>query len=280
MAGQNPGNPLRPDLGTFNFSGVWSPGNPGGSEMSERGNEAEEEARTRRNLEEYAESLNSGGCAGIPPGLNVGGQQVPNYNIGTPRGTGDDTVRRMLTLLEASKQRNDMMMNFLVSRLDRLEQAQSSPPAQRPAASSSSVGNPPGRPFSTSSAGDGKLPFGVTMPVADFKSWKTRHQEIIGYRSWLESFLSWLSLLSEQYPDEVKEAFRFGRVLAKSLLSPDQQVRGLRLLSFLRQVLQVVSRLKASCPTTSTLCPKEKPTDMKHSGGSIMNYPFKVGQRS
>lgn len=82
---------------------------------------------------------------------------------------------------------------------------------------------------------EGKLPYGVTMPTPDFKSWKTRHSELLGYRAWLESFLSWLALMSDVYPAEVKEALQMPTSLPKIQLSSDQQIRGLRLLSFLRQ---------------------------------------------
>ena len=82
---------------------------------------------------------------------------------------------------------------------------------------------------------EGKLPSGVTMPTPETKGWKSRHAELLGYRSWLEAFLSWLGLMSSVFSLEVKEALQCGLVIEKSQLNAEQQVRGLRLLSFLRQ---------------------------------------------
>ena len=100
-----------------------------------------------------------------------------------------------------------------------------------------SSGSVPGvasqRPFAMTS--EGKLPYGVNLPTPDFKSWKSRHSELLGYRSWLESFLSWLALMSESFPPEVKEALQSPVAVTKAMLNQEQQVRGLRLLSFLRQ---------------------------------------------
>ena len=100
-----------------------------------------------------------------------------------------------------------------------------------------SSGSVPGvasqRPFAMTS--EGKLPYGVNLPTPDFKSWKSRHSELLGYRSWLESFLSWLALMSESFPPEVKEALQSPVAVTKAMLNQEQQVRGLRLWSFLRQ---------------------------------------------
>lgn len=86
-------------------------------------------------------------------------------------------------------------------------------------------------------SGDGKLPFGVAIPVAEHKTWKSRVLELQGYRSWFETFLSWLNLLSEHFVHEVRWAVQEGSELKRGVQvrEGEQWVRGQRLLTFLQQ---------------------------------------------
>ena len=51
----------------------------------------------------------------------------------------------------------------------------------------------------------------------------------------LESFLSWINLISERYAREIHEAITHTHPIWRRALDADQQARGQRLLSFLRQ---------------------------------------------
>ena len=67
--------------------------------------------------------------------------------------------------------------------------------------------------------------------------WRTTSHGIADCRSCLgiESFLSWINLISERYAREIHEATTHTYPIKREMLDPDQQARGQRLLSFLRQ---------------------------------------------
>ena len=89
-----------------------------------------------------------------------------------------------------------------------------------------------------------KVPFGITMPVADFKNWKGRVGELHGFRMWFESFCGWLNLIGDQYVPEIREAVRRNVPLEGNLLGPEQWSRSQRVLSLLRQSFAGCSRVE------------------------------------
>lgn len=82
---------------------------------------------------------------------------------------------------------------------------------------------------------EGKVPFGINLPVVDWKSWKGRTQELVGFRNWFETFVSWLNLINEIYPLECREAVTRQTEVTRAMMSAEQWARSQRLLTFVRQ---------------------------------------------
>ena len=244
LPSSGPFGPRQGSLGESLFSSA------GGADLV---NQLQQVARQQETvLEGEAEAEARGEAA---ENLAVAHAEVTQHQIGTPPGF--DPVTRLLTLLEAANARNERLserserlMDVVLRRLDgESGQTQGGQASQGAPGSGASVphfgsqssgvnpghipGGPSQRPFAMTS--EGKLPFGVNLPMPDYKAWKNRHSELLGYRQWLESFLSWLALMSESFPPEVKEALQSPVPVVKTMLNLEQQVRGLRLLSFLRQ---------------------------------------------
>ena len=167
-----------------------------------------------------------------------------------PRGQGavapdprvDQLTQQNAMLMGMMQQLNQQ--NFaLMQRLDRMERDQtgqsraerSGPSWQGQNARTGARGFDPA---------DSKVPFGITMPVADFKSWKGRVGELHGFRMWFESFCGWLNLIGDQYVPEIREAVQRGVPLDGNLLSPEQWSRSQRVLSLLRQSFVGCSRIE------------------------------------
>ena len=106
-------------------------------------------------------------------------------------------------------------------------------------------------------SGDGKLPFGVAIPVAEHKTWKSRVLELQGYRSWFETFLSWLNLMSEHFVHEVRWAVQEAQELKRGVQvrEGDQWVRGQRLLTFLQQAFAGYSKVETILSHYGQMCP-------------------------
>ena len=167
-----------------------------------------------------------------------------------PRGSGavapdprvDQLTQQNAMLMGMMQQLNQQ--NFaLMQRLDRMERDQAGQNrAER--------GGPPlhGQNVRNGMRGfdpaDSKVPFGITMPVADFKSWKGRVGELHGFRMWFESFCGWLNLIGDQYVPEIREAVQRDVPLDGNLLSPEQWSRSQRVLSLLRQSFVGCSRVE------------------------------------
>ena len=192
----------------------------------------EAEARTHHGEFEQAEEV-----------ARAAASRPQHFGIGTPT-----TTDRLLEMLGRSSERQDRMLTMMMERMTLLEQRLLA------ASSSSSTGPvlgtgippppPPGGPGASAPApvssgggalGDGKLPFGVPMPVAEHKGWKSRYAEVLGYRSWLEGFSSWIALFGEAWTRELKECITLDSAIDIRMLKSEQRLRGLKLLSFIRQ---------------------------------------------
>ena len=176
-------------------------------------------------------------------------ERPQHYSIGTP-----STTDRLLDMLSRSAERQDRLLSMMMERMNHLEQRLSAAPTSSSAGFGVGRGIPPpppvGGPPSVSATttggalGDGKLPFGVPMPVADHKSWKSRHAEVLGYRSWLESFSSWIALFGEVWSREVRECVTHDNAISIRMLSSEQKLRGLKLLSFIRQAFSGSTKIE------------------------------------
>ena len=123
------------------------------------------------------------------------------------------------------------------------------------AAAPSTAGEASGKTWGWS--GDGKLPFGVAIPLAEHKGWKNRVLELQGYRSWYETFLSWLNLLSEHFVHEVRWAIQEEVELKRGIQvrEGDQWVRGQRLLTFLQQAFSGYAKVETILSHYGQMCP-------------------------
>ena len=219
-----------------------SPFRPRGWEEAEVHREQAEaqqqQARARRAAEigtEYRESVRR----------IHGGEQQPL----DPRGQGAaapdprlDQLTQQNALLVGMMQQLNQQNLALTQRLERMEREQvGQNRAERG-----------GQPWQNMNARNGlrgfepadKVPFGITMPVADFKNWKGRVGELHGFRMWFESFCGWLNLIGDQYVPEIREAVRRNVPLQGNLLGPEQWSRSQRVLSLLRQSFAGCSRVE------------------------------------
>ena len=181
----------------------------------------EEQAEARARREETDEAQEEARAAFERP---------QHYSIGTP-----STTDRLLDMLSRSAERQDRLLSMMMERMNHLEQRLSAAPTSSSAGFGVGRGIPPpppvGGPPSVSATttggalGDGKLPFGVPMPVADHKRWKSRHAEVLGYRSWLESFSSWIALFGEVWPREVRECVTHDNAISIRMLNSEQKLR-------------------------------------------------------
>ena len=150
-------------------------------------------------------------------------------------------MMQMMSLMQEQNRQQAVLLDAVTRRLDSLEASRGPPgggmvPPPPPGISASMVQQGGCQASGgISFPADGKPPFGVNLPVADYKSWHSRLQELLGYRTWFESFLSWINLISERYAREIHEATTHTYPIKREMLDPDQQARGQRLLSFLRQ---------------------------------------------
>ena len=106
---------------------------------------------------------------------------------------------QMMGLMQEQNRQNSALLELVTRRLEALETSRAPydgrvppPPPGLPQGSVQPTGPATGYPVSSTIPfpSDGKMPFGVNLPVADHKSWHTRLQELLGYRVWLEAFLS------------------------------------------------------------------------------------------
>ena len=83
-----------------------------------------------------------------------------------------------------------------------------------------------------------------SFPMLDTRAWKNRTDEILGFESWVESFVAWIGLVSEPFATEIRYAVSAPTPILQADLSPEQESRGSRLLSMLRQVFKDVPKAK------------------------------------
>ena len=221
-----------------------------------------ERAEQRQHLEsEYAAAI--GHAHGQAPNPLSGGCGQGN---GTSS-TSEQMLLQMLQMMQQQMQQQNAMMqqqtqnqtsliNSLMNRLQVLEAGSqnttgSTAPTGNAQGMTSQFGSQAGPTASSTSGGstqfpaEGKLPFGVEIPKANWNSWRTRHQEILGWHGWVEQFLHWLNLISEVYPKECRDCLKYSSKLDRTMLSSDQWQRSQRLLSFLKQSLAGWHRAEA-----------------------------------
>ena len=73
------------------------------------------------------------------------------------------------------------------------------------------------------------------FPIPNTSSWKTRLDEVLGFRDWLESAASWLCLTSNAFAPEIREALVLEQPLMPSHLSGDQRDRSQRVYFLTKQ---------------------------------------------
>lgn len=102
---------------------------------------------------------------------------------------------------------------------------------------------------------EGKVPFGINLPAVDWKSWKGRTQELVGFRNWFETFLSWLNLINEVYPLECREVVSLQREMTRGMMNQEQWARPQRLLTFVRQSFEGWYRIEGLVQHYVSLAP-------------------------
>ena len=102
---------------------------------------------------------------------------------------------------------------------------------------------------------EGKVPFGINLPAVDWKSWKGRTQELVGFRNWFETFLSWLNLINEVYPLECREVVSLQREMTRGMMNQEQWARSQRLLTFVRQSFEGWYRIEGLVQHYVSLAP-------------------------
>ena len=102
---------------------------------------------------------------------------------------------------------------------------------------------------------EGKIPFGINLPAVDWKSWKGRTQELVGFRNWFETFVSWLNLINEIYPLECREAVTRQAEVTRAMMSAEQWARSQRLLTFVRQSFAGWTRIEGVIQHYISLAP-------------------------
>ena len=200
-----------------------------GAETTPEATEAESEARRE------AEALRSA-TAGLEEAQASSGSAPAD----------EDLVTRLVRMLEEKDRRQDALVSTLVSRLDRLELNQRSPflavppppPPQGPLGSVQPGGVLPGA--------EGKsmdtrwIP---NMPLPKTNEWKGRIEEIRGFWTWYESFVSWLALIHTSFPAEMKESIEAVATIGPTMLNADQKARSQRLLHLLKTCFQSNGRV-------------------------------------
>lgn len=118
--------------------------------------------------------------------------------------------------------------------------APSQPPTAAPAASSSHP-TPPAQ-LDALQRSDKWLP---VMPTLDSSKWRNRVDEILGMEQWVDSFVTWLNLVSEAFANEVRYAAVAPAPIERdNLLDKDQKSRGSRLMAMLRQAFNHTPRAR------------------------------------
>lgn len=149
------------------------------------------------------------------PGMNPG--PVPTQS------TTDPVVVQLL-------QQQMVLTQALVQMLQNQQAVHAAVPSASvaaPAAAPTVVTGAPGR----STGMDTKwLP---SCPMPNWKQWSSRVKELSGFRSWLEQFTGWMSLIHDQYGPELQEAVKLETPV--NVVDPDQSMRSRRLFHLIQQ---------------------------------------------
>ena len=98
-------------------------------------------------------------------------------------------MMQMMSLMQEQNRQQAVLLDAVTRRLDALEvtrtgQTGGAVPAAPPGVAMPAVQHGGCQPSGgISFPSDGKPPFGVNLPVADYKSWQSRLQELLGYRT-------------------------------------------------------------------------------------------------
>ena len=146
-------------------------------------------------------------------GLPGGGVSLPGCQpVGAVPSQSDQVVGLLQQQVGQLQQQNNMLMQMLQQMMHQ-QQSQNlnvsaMPPGVAPVSTPGS--GPTGGGVAGSSTGSGGNPFKTvdaklipSMPTCDPGKWHTRPQQILGFRSFLESLVSWLSTLAPAYHNEV-----------------------------------------------------------------------------
>ena len=154
-------------------------------------------------------SLTGSSLAGLPGGgVGLSGCQP----VGAVPSQSDQVVTLLQQQVGQLQQQNNMLMQMLQQMMHQQQSqnlsASAMPPGVAPVSTPGS--GPTGGGVAGSSTGSGGNPFKTvdaklipSMPTCDPGKWHTRPQQILGFRSFLESLVSWLSTLAPAYHGEV-----------------------------------------------------------------------------
>ena len=178
---------------------------------------------------------NLGGATASNTGMSgasvgSGGTAMPNAGAtGATTMTPEQILMTMMNTMSVQAQIQSTAMQKLVERLEQLEQQ------QRAQSGSSSQGQGQQGSFRSSPNTDEK-PYNISIPAANASGWRTRYQELTGYKAWYQQFLSWLNLLNPAFPPEIRDVLKSNVVLTrKDFRNESQWNRGQKLYSFIRQ---------------------------------------------
>ena len=76
------------------------------------------------------------------------------------------------------------------------------------------------------------------MPTVDFRNWRTRADEVLGFSDWVQALRAWVSLGSDIFAWEIAQCIGWEQEIHMSVLKPAQQTRSARLLAILIQTFK------------------------------------------
>ena len=75
----------------------------------------------------------------------------------------------------------------------------------------------------------------ILLPTVDFRNWRTRADEVLGFSDWVQALRAWVSLGSDIFAWEIAQSIGWEQEIHMSVLKPAQQTRSARLLAILIQ---------------------------------------------
>ena len=76
------------------------------------------------------------------------------------------------------------------------------------------------------------------MPTVDFRNWKTRADEVLGFSDSVQALRAWVSLGSDIFAREIAQCIGWEQEIHVSVLKPAQQTRSACLLAILIQAFK------------------------------------------